>query len=1454
MPIEVKPENTKILVDNGLSRDLAAKSVTKFRNQGLSDEQITTRFNLKALSLKKDKNIIDTFKLANETAKYKFSSGERQTDIARLNIKEMFGQSNEIQKQELEKLESIQEVSLKKDGKFIEGVGIISGQLPILGKFIKATVVSAVGGGAIGAAVGSVVPVVGTITGAGTSALWGSRVGAASTAFELEAGLARSEFKQIRDEEGNTMPMALINGGSAAVGAINASLEFVGMSAMVKVVPGGKKILSTLTKGTVSKVLKNKTIQAELFKVLKTTAKTSATEAGTEGMQEITNIIIGGAIKLLSEQEFKAGSFEDHARRTLESAYAGGLMGGFFGFGGSSTEVATKVLVKQGKSVIEAKKEVAEMNVEQKKEIIESNPDKILEIEKEQIQQIKDVEAQKGVDVEEVKLNEELGKAVAKQERKKLVLTPEQESFKNTSYEILAKATGLNEKELKTALESTSPKLSKKREKIQELVENSEDKIDAFLPEWVPFFGKRDFFNDPQLNQGKDLAVEALDVITNKSYESLGIREEEQALGEVAPTFDFFLNRVKNPIDKKHQEATIAGFFKWIETVDENFQADLITEFNNESDKFGVLLDLDTIDRAKENIKLRALELKNIDKVAEFENIVKAQINALKFLNEKDKFKLINNILDIKTVEELNTKLDDIFDIGRTMIAVQNRRNIVSKIQKELKAKPLIKSGTVKKAKFGYEATKLFQSLKAINKLTQEKAQDKIEAIAQKEDKGFEDKLASKMLTFKSNKFEENSKDLLQSLLDDIIELKRAGKEAKSEKEFLARLNKEEKKTKLLDVLTKKAKSGILKKGYIQEFGNWESSLNAIFNEDISEEYSLLLPEESVFTKTFADKEIFKDKSAKAYGFKSSHQFDGKVIENLQEKYIFRENIGETKEDIEMNKMNIIQAYVWSKNSVLEARLINQFGEIQLTEMLGKLDNNDVAFANVLLETVDVYYEDANKQYIKVHGLELPRVENYFPSQVQSIGKDVDLLNDFIGQSTSPSATKARSGSQNLIMKFGNPVAQTYKHINQMNRFIMLSDTLSLYNSIFKSHELRRAITNKLSERTYQSFLNNLSKSTLERQGKLLEGSNTIVDFLVNNWVTSKIALKPSIFIKQLLSWTNYISFMPVSDWIDGASKNLMHPKQTIKFMMQDEYLQARFGAGAETIALQKAIESTDFPKLKELRAQMSFMIRVGDIGAIIFGGKSYVDYLMKQGLSKEQAFAKFRQATLRTQQASLPSSLSNTQYNLQEQLPLLRALFAFRNTPNQYARMSGDAVISFANGDISKTQLGKQLFLYTFFNSFLYRSATSLSLVTLLMTGDDEPLKADIIQSIFDLNSKALFMFGDIYSYISDTIVKGISFKSSIPVEEDLMKIIDKAKGDITFEDLLFVIEESAALITGVPANTAKGMAVGVTEAMQGKKKGIFKALGYTDYTASAATGEKRNKGKKKKKSSVFR
>lgn len=115
--------------------------------------------------------------------------------------------------------------------------------------------------------------------------------------------------------------------------------------------------------------------------------------------------------------------------------------------------------------------------------------------------------------------------------------------------------------------------------------------------------------------------------------------------------------------------------------------------------------------------------------------------------------------------------------------------------------------------------------------------------------------------------------------------------------------------------------------------------------------------------------------------------------------------------------------------------------------------------------------------------------------------------------------------------------------------------------------------------------------------------------------------------IKQLLSSSNYASpeGMTWAKWVKGYAKALKNPSQTIEYMKKIPYLKARFEAGGQNEFLKNEISNSKLAKVAKLKEFATMNIRLGDIGAIAFGGKPYLEYLINEKkLSEDAAISEF--------------------------------------------------------------------------------------------------------------------------------------------------------------------------------------------------------------------------------------
>lgn len=763
------------------------------------------------------------------------------------------------------------------------------------------------------------------------------------------------------------------------------------------------------------------------------------------------------------------------------------------------------------------------------------------------------------------------------------------------------------------------------------------------------------------------------------------------------------------------------------------------------------------------------------------------------------------------------------------------------------------KQNQQKFSKFDVETQRFFTDLENYNKMTIEAAQEELykraTSIIDEEGVGLDnfEKMKNMFLSYKANKINQNSTEFYKQLYDNLQEINVFGRNAKDIENTL----KKEKIQKdindlVVNIEENKSKNGLatgLKKQYVKWLGNWWSTINAIAGKKQADKDSLERIEIDIFNKDYSTTENLKTKSAAALGLKNATDLDMTVNRYLNEEYTYNEKDprSNTENAVKLNKMQLICCYIWMKNSTLRDRIVRAYGNTQIMDMMEKLTIQDKKFGDELQKAVADLYDDVNAVYLKMYGLDMPQAENYFPSSVERIQGNMDLLKDNIGQVSSPGFIKARVQSNLPLMNFGNPVKIALDHITKVNHFVYMQEKLADLNKVYKTTIVKRHITNLYGDNVYRYILQVLDNAKFTTVARTIDGISDVGDWLVNNYVLTKIAIKPSIMIKQLLSCINYAEDMSSVKWFEGFLKGVASPKKVIDFMMKNsKYCQSRFAKGGQTEALLKAMEgiNSKIAWVKTMKGWLTSMTRVGDIGAIIFGGYPLVMDQMSKGVPLEKAIEKFEQATVRSQQASLPSTLSNWQYRGMNSW-LYRAMFAFANTPNQYCRKMGDSMYMYFHGDIDKKQLAKSLMIYGCLNSLLYTSFTSLAILSGLVSGNWDDLKDDIIMSLLQTsNVLALPIVSQAYnSFVSRVVTGQFTPDKEIPLLDDMIKIMRTAtKEDIEFNDYLNIVDEVGSLVLGVPIKTLYNEFVGSTKDLLDGEYGKFavKLYGATESRAN--------------------
>lgn len=728
------------------------------------------------------------------------------------------------------------------------------------------------------------------------------------------------------------------------------------------------------------------------------------------------------------------------------------------------------------------------------------------------------------------------------------------------------------------------------------------------------------------------------------------------------------------------------------------------------------------------------------------------------------------------------------------------------------------------------------------------------------------DRIINEMLSIQAYARKDVSCQLFKQAYEDIHALRKAGREAKSLEKMIKDYRTEQDKSEVLGAIKKNKKAGKLKQMYASWIANWESFLDMVTDKETKEKYSMLNLEADTITYTWQRRTEIMDGVKRIYGLGSNREVQNKMNALRNEKYTFTNyalvdkntNPGAIKRTgeafpEELNKLQIITAYIYAKNDNLMDRLLNQYGG-QLNDMFALLDKQDRALGDFLQKEAEKTYAQINSVFVKERGYDLPRVENYFPSKTERVESELDFLNAAAAMSKNPSFTKMRVSSAFVQMKLENPFGILFTHIDRAADYTFKAEKLNQIRRVFKSPVLKPAIIEQVGEDCYKRMLELIDQFSVTKP-RLNYEMDKLGDWLTNNYVKGAIALKPTIAVKQLISAINYAENMPATQWVSGFTKAIMHPKETVAFMMSgDPYLKARYESGSMNEALARATADanalTARGKFLRFTDLLTINTRLGDVGAIMFGGKPYVDYLMQtKGMSKKEAFAEFRKSTLRSQQANTRSSLSTLQ--ARDMNFIVRGLFAFKNTPAQYARKIADAIYEYQRGEISRAQLAKVVAIYGLFNSWMYSALTTLGLLAWYYDDNDadEILADELFFSPFVQMAGCLPVL-DMAVGTAAQVAKAKMFdhtvrmeRPELPVVSELFKMGQMAvKDDLAAEDVLNMLVEGGQLIGGLPAKYAKGFATGTADIASGENpmRGFLQMLGYTENRAQIATNTK--------------
>ena len=779
-------------------------------------------------------------------------------------------------------------------------------------------------------------------------------------------------------------------------------------------------------------------------------------------------------------------------------------------------------------------------------------------------------------------------------------------------------------------------------------------------------------------------------------------------------------------------------------------------------------------------------------------------------LELKDKAKLISVVKKANTKASFEKVISEVKERAADLYRKEQVRRLSDLIQKEVSTR----RPALKNQKYAYEENKLFSDLREWNKLNKSDAGIRYQAMHSDEDfmsnLTREDEIRLLFLEYKAMGAD-SSPQLLGTLLNYIEIAKQVGMEARNEQEYQKAMSRDETKDEMIKQLeTRKGKPTI----YVKFVANLYSSLKTIFGKDIADKYELetIQNRANIRAANHIDKVV--KEAMKLYGVKSKGAFLN-VLAELGKKAAtittVNNNIDTPLSKVgitrELSTLEIMDIYNAIKNEKTRDDYYYWYGKDQIDSLLSRLTNNEMIWADMMMESVDERYAPVNEVFVKTYYTDLPKVDNYWmaTSEHKDVKTVFDVQNDFNQQS--PSFLKERVKGR-VLPKPMNAYSKYTKHIKGTYWVTDMADKQVELLNLLSSLRVKNAIENKLGKDTYKALKRQVEALSFGGLMEDVDYVTGIIDKAINNVVVAKISLGIPVFTGQLSSVGLYAENMGVGKWALGFAEGLAHPVQTYKFMKDNvgDFLSARFGSGYDE-TIESVIRASEEgkgkysldPKTKYnvIQALTSF-VRTGDIGAIIYGGYPRLKQLLET-MPREEAIREFEKETLRGQQSSVAASKSA----FQQRKGMARVFTSFRNFQYQAVRKIVDSVYAYINGEVSATQAGKTIGLYAIYAPIAYELFRQLG--NMIFFGRD-PLK-DIENKLFNA---VLMQELSIVPIVNDVINYAIKkyfgqyAKSGITTIgiDDLFRSVDKIykkKKDVY--DYGEVVSPFIEMMTGVPS-----------------------------------------------------
>ena len=362
------------------------------------------------------------------------------------------------------------------------------------------------------------------------------------------------------------------------------------------------------------------------------------------------------------------------------------------------------------------------------------------------------------------------------------------------------------------------------------------------------------------------------------------------------------------------------------------------------------------------------------------------------------------------------------------------------------------------------------------------------------------------------------------------------------------------------------------------------------------------------------------------------------------------------KVELELSQMQALYQYMmWQQKNTRYKMIYNGWDEESVAQLEAFLRPEVKRFGDWMKAQLEADRKDIDPVYERLYMTAFPHVEQYFPAVYHHRGQ-----NSKLGSSGGVDLNQAGAGAQPMAFSPG-ALKQRVFHVSElrnvdalhvfqnhrmiMTHFVTHGEAARTLRALFANKDVKQAILERLGSKQYSSLTEDIQDFI--NGGHIQEEKGALLRPFYSAAVRSKMMINVTSGAKQVLGALTYMQDIPAKEFVSGVSYAMAHPKEVWETLGKTDYFKNRWQQGSNRdlrMLLDSSGRNTGFMDVIMEKADTlsSLPLRMGDAGAVLFGGYAVYRYQYQQGIkrglseadAKARALLEWEMSTERTQQS----------------------------------------------------------------------------------------------------------------------------------------------------------------------------------------------------------------------------